>query len=656
MKLGGLSSRRGNYNDHYTKNKRRIRIFVVLGIGIIAVVAFLLSLKGMLFSEAEAKLLEYTKLSADYVKTSEAGKKFMEESWVLGELAVIPGAKNPSYFHGNAYSYIVTIRGDVVGALSESGKDSLLTHGNNVIHSIETWDDTNFYQEVIDKKGLVELTKLISGEKYYVAFLSPGWLEAGYIISLVPYQEINQEIQSVLKVAIVIVLFSFLAVILAFFYSILYRNRMKKQRMDMGGVDKITGLPSPLIHKKKVKEKVIKGKESYAYVTFIIERFDLIYELSGKQYCEKLLKQIAVKIQSRLTEGELLTRYHNDEFGMLLEYSGELALRKRLVKMLKYAGDLPQEENNFCSITFQCGACVMKKGMEVKELIEHAKQARDNGANGYTPNIEIYNEMHGKGEPPKRADITNALLQNEFLVFLQPILQLDTNKIAGAEALVRWNHKVNGILPPNVFLPMLEEDGSIVRLDMYVLEEVCEYLKDWMDKGRAVVPISVNLSKRHLERPDFLTELVEIVDYYKIPHDLLEFEFSESTLYDSMSLMKMTVEKLGELGFHTAIDKFGAGFSSLQLLKELPIHVLKMDKNLIMGLEDSEFSNQDKTIVMHILSFAKSRNLTVVAEGVETKEQQDVLLDQQFDMLQGFYYQKPMPSEEFEQLLDSSET
>lgn len=339
---------------------------------------------------------------------------------------------------------------------------------------------------------------------------------------------------------------------------------------------------------------------------------------------------------------------------MLLEYQGELALRNRLVRLLKYAGDLPQEDNNFCSITFQCGVCELREGMEVKDIIRNARQVRNYGVNGYTANIEFYNEKEEEREEPKIEDITNALIQNEFLVFLQPILKLDTNEIAGAEALVRWNHKMNGILAPNVFLPMLEEDGSIVKLDMYVLEEVCEYLKDWMDKGRKVVPISVNLSGKNLNRADFLTELIGIVDYYKIPHELLELEFSEASVYKSMELMKITIQKLSDLGFHIAIDKFGAGFSSLQLLKELPIHVLKIDKKLIMDLEDSEFSNQENTIVMHILSFAKARNLTVVAKGVETKEQQNVLINQQFDMLQGFYYQKPMPSEQFEKLLDSS--
>ena len=654
MKLGGLSSRRGYYDDYYTRNKRSIRIFVILAIGIISVVAFLMSLKGMLLTEAETKLLEYTRISGDYIKTSEAGKQFMDENWVSGELTIIPGAKNPSYFHGNAHSYVVTLEGKVIGALSKSGMTALSNYGSTVIHSVRNLSDTQFYQDVIERKGLVELLKVESGEKYYIAFTSPSWLENGYMISIVPYQEIHQEILAVWKMAIVIVLFSFLAIVLAFSYSILHRNRIKKQSTDMGEADKITGLPSPLIHKKKVKDRITRGNVAFAYVSFIIENYDIIYQLSGKQYCEKLLKQIADKIQSELTEGELLTRYHDDEFGMLLEYQGELALRNRLVRLLKYAGDLPQEDNNFCSITFQCGVCELREGMEVKDIIRNARQVRNYGVNGYTANIEFYNEKEEELEEPKIEDITNALIHNEFLVFLQPILKLDTNEIAGAEALVRWNHKMNGILAPNVFLPMLEEDGSIVKLDMYVLEEVCEYLKDWMDKGRKVVPISVNLSGKNLNRADFLTELIGIVDYYKIPHELLELEFSEASVYKSMELMKITIQKLSDLGFHIAIDKFGAGFSSLQLLKELPIHVLKIDKKLIMDLEDSEFSNQENTIVMHILSFAKARNLTVVAKGVETKEQQNVLINQQFDMLQGFYYQKPMPSEQFEKLLDSS--
>lgn len=652
MKLDDLQNRRDYDEDRHVYKKRRIRILIILGIGIALVTAFFLSLKGMLTTEVETKLLEYATQGAEYIKTSEAGKQFMQDTWENGTFTVIKGAKKPPYFHGNAYCFVTTTDGRILGSLSEDGKDILNSYAELAFNSAGVWKDSRFYEEVVEQKGIVELIKVYTGEKYYMAFLSPSWLEEGYLISIIPYEEIQREIHSVFQMAIIIVLFAGLAVILAFTYSVLHRNRIKKQLTDLGEVDYVTGLPGPVIHKRKVKEKLAKGKGCYAYVSFCIDNYDFIYELSGKQYCDKLLSQIAHNIQERLHEGELLTRFQNDEFGMLLEFPGELALRQRIIKLFKTASELLPEENNFCSIHFLSGVCIARKGLDIKELINSAKKARENSLSGYAATIEFFHPEEKKH--PKSEEIENALSQNEFLVFLQPILSLQTGVMAGAEALVRWNHKENGLLTPNVFLPILEGSGAVTKLDFYVLEEVCEYLKAWIEKEKKVVPISINLSGKHLENENFNKELMEIVECYQIPHELLEFEFSESSVYANLDCLMITLESLREQGFLIAIDKFGAGFSSLQLLKKLPIDALKIDKKLIMDLDDSEFSNQDKTIVMHILSFAKERNLTVIAEGVETQKQQSALKEQEVELLQGYYYQKPMPAEEFELLLEST--
>ena len=240
----------------------------------------------------------------------------------------------------------------------------------------------------------------------------------------------------------------------------------------------------------------------------------------------------------------------------------------------------------------------------------------------------------------------------EFLVYYQPKVSLDGRNIAGAEALSRWYH--NGrLISPADFIPVLEQGRDICKLDFYVLDKVCRDIRRWLDTGRNVVRISVNLSRRHLSDMDLLDRIVKIIDKHNVPHELIEIELTETTTDVEFKDLKRTISGLQQTGISTSVDDFGIGYSSLNLIKELPWNVLKLDKSL---LPDKNNNNDEQKGIMfkYIVAMAQEMGLECIAEGVETKEHVDLLTSNSCKLAQGYYFDKPLPVEEFETRLDAN--
>jgi EAL domain-containing protein (putative c-di-GMP-specific phosphodiesterase class I) len=254
----------------------------------------------------------------------------------------------------------------------------------------------------------------------------------------------------------------------------------------------------------------------------------------------------------------------------------------------------------------------------------------------------------------REIEITNsmdqALKNGEFIVYLQPKIELSGNTLVGAEALVRWKKSDNSLMPPNDFIPLFEKNGFVVYLDFYVYEEVCKKLRSWLDNGLSVVPISLNVSRIHLHDDDFVGELEKLVDRYEIPHHLLELELTESIFLNNTEEALNVMRKLQNIGFVVSIDDFGAGYSSLNLLKDMATDVIKLDKEFF---GQGEMQKEEQIIVSSIISMAKQLNMKVLSEGVETKKQSDFLKSVCCDMAQGFLFAKPMPVLDFEKIMAS---
>lgn len=217
----------------------------------------------------------------------------------------------------------------------------------------------------------------------------------------------------------------------------------------------------------------------------------------------------------------------------------------------------------------------------------------------------------------------------------------------GAEALVRWIHPVKGLIPPGQFIPLFEKNGFILKLEPYLWEEVCKNLKKWKDEGKKLVPISVNVSRLHLYNPGLQDIICGLADQYGIPRSILELELTESMFFEDMSNLSRVLNQLKVEGFTLDMDDFGSGYSSLNMLKNIPIDVLKIDREFF---NETVATDKGKTVIKYTVAMAHELSMSVVAEGVETEVQAKFLLDVGCHVAQGFYFSKPMPTEEFERV------
>lgn len=244
----------------------------------------------------------------------------------------------------------------------------------------------------------------------------------------------------------------------------------------------------------------------------------------------------------------------------------------------------------------------------------------------------------------------NAIENEEYHVFYQPKVNINTGEIVGAEALCRW-FRDGRIIPPMEFIPILEQGLEVCKLDFYMLDHVCRDLRRWLDEGRNAVRVSVNFSRKHMVDIDLLEHILEIVDRNNVPHEYVEIELTETTTDIEFSDLKRTVRGLQQAGICTSVDDFGMGYSSLNLIKEIPWNVMKVDKNFIPDDENSDASASD--IMFHyVVGMARALGLECIAEGVETPAQVRALRQNKCDLAQGFLFDKPLPVEEFEERLD----
>ena len=264
------------------------------------------------------------------------------------------------------------------------------------------------------------------------------------------------------------------------------------------------------------------------------------------------------------------------------------------------------------------------------------------------------NPCHKAGTMGKKnADEMLFWTNEEFKVFYQPKTQLNNYQLAGAEALCRWFR--NGkVISPGEFIPVLEGSKAICTLDFYMLDHVCRDIRRWLDEGREAVKVSVNLSRLHLGDEDLLESILRIIDKYKVPHHFIEIELTETTTDVDYKELKKIVYGLREQDISTSVDDFGVGYSSLNLIREMPWNVLKIDKSFLPTQEEEDKDPSKVKMLRHIITMSQDLGLECIVEGVETAEQVKLLKDCKCYLAQGFYFDRPLPVKEFEQKLESA--
>ncbi len=393
------------------------------------------------------------------------------------------------------------------------------------------------------------------------------------------------------------------------------------------------------------------GVKDYGFVHFDIKDFNMINELYNHQIANEVLIRVTQNIEAHKDWIYFGARCDNDNFALMIKDMPEDVVREKLTDFFDEISRLEYDPSY--RVYYRCGVVNMRTAMNTGCIVaDCAKLAQSMGTGINNTEINFYtNEMHEDVLWGKHLKVylDTAIQANEFLVYLQPKIDIHNECICGAEALVRWNYKHRELLAPFRFIPYFEADGSIIKVDDVVLHRVCAKLKEWKEKGQRLYPVSVNLSQKHLEQPRLVSHLTGIVDSYGVDHALIEFELTESATTSNQSYLVFVMNELRRRGFRISMDDFGTGYSSFALLNEMPLDTLKIDKSFVDLLAEDEDSNKIKIILHHIISMAREMGVSCVAEGTEEYKQVITLRELGCEVVQGYYFSKPLPIREFEE-------
>lgn len=301
-----------------------------------------------------------------------------------------------------------------------------------------------------------------------------------------------------------------------------------------------------------------------------------------------------------------------------------------------------------------CGVYVIKdRTMDVSEMYDRAFLAAKNCKGKFVESVAYYDDSMIENMRQEQFiinEVNKAIDEEQFEVFLQPKINLVTDKSYGAEALVRWKHPDRGMISPGEFIPVYERNGIIGRLDQYMWRHVCMLLRRWLDEGKNPNPISVNVSRVNIYNPHLVEILKKLITEYRIPAGLLNLELTESAFMEDQALVMKTMSRLHDIGFKIMMDDFGSGYSSLNVLKDMEVDYLKVDMKFLQ--QSQKFNSKGEKVITSVIRMAKWLHLPSIVEGVETLEQVDFLKCIGCEYAQGFFYAKPMPIEEYEAFLE----
>lgn len=429
------------------------------------------------------------------------------------------------------------------------------------------------------------------------------------------------------------------------------RNAIDKSRMIMSERDPVTGLYSKLKFYQSVRKMLTDATgETFAFVRFDIDRFKMINSFYGIKEGDNVLRSIASELRRISTAFEkfIYGRLENDIFAVCMPYKEENidllanALQINLKKL-----------NKDYNIKVSCGVYIINDyNMDVSEMYDRAFLAAKSCKGKFVQNIAYYDESmieNMKQEQYIINEVNRALEEEQFEVYLQPKINLMTDRSYGAEALVRWRHPEKGMISPGEFIPIYERNGIIGRLDLYMWRHVCMILRRWLDEGQNPNPISVNVSRVNIYNPHLVEILKNLITEFQIPPYLLNLELTESAFMEDQELVMKTMSRLHQIGFKIMMDDFGSGYSSLNVLKDMEVDYLKVDMKFLQ--QDQEFNGKGEKVLTSVVRMAKWLHLPSIVEGVETLEQVDFLKCIGCEYAQGYYYAKPMPVEEYENFL-----
>lgn len=409
--------------------------------------------------------------------------------------------------------------------------------------------------------------------------------------------------------------------------------------------DKLTGLYSKNFFYRKANELISENpNKKYSIICTNIENFKLYNDIFGLKKGDELLRNIADNIRKHAHKNTICGRYEADRFLLIREREQEKHDRE-----LFFNTQIPLIDNN---VILKWGIYeINDKSISIEQSCDRALLAVDSIKGQYNIHFALYDDVMREKMIREKAitDVMEkAIEENQFIVYLQPKYDLNNDTMAGAEALVRWIHPTWGFMSPAEFIPLFEKNGFITSLDLYVWERALQYLQEFKLKGYPMLPISVNVSRADIYQTDIVKKLLDLTKKYDIEPKYLHLEITETAYAEDPGKIIETVEILKAHGFILEMDDFGSGYSSLNMLNDMKLDILKLDTMFIQSEMSKPIS---RSILRFIINLAHWMGLTVVAEGVETADQVQRLRNISCDYVQGYFFSRPIPKADFEELL-----
>lgn len=508
----------------------------------------------------------------------------------------------------------------------------------------QTKDKTSYY------------TIKINNTSYYI-ILSPAGVDNVNILMIDKERNISGPLYQnmIVTQGIGIVL-----VLLTVFFIVLGYLKVKgnyKELVNLAYYDSLTGAYNMPKFKGMFKEKI--KFEKCCIAVLDIRNFKFINEIFGEEQSNKLLCHMANVIDENLNNDEFFCREVADRFFIFMKKEDLEKLSDRISNIMHEISQMKLSVHKSYPIVVYCGAAVIKtdnkiniQEFETKVMFALRQAKAYQEIYGIKNKICFYDhEVHKKEQLQNyiESHMEQALVDNEFKLFLQPKTDLKNNSLSGAEALVRWTTNEGKMIFPDEFIPLFEENGFCAKLDLYMFEKVCKKLREWTDKGVKVLPISVNQSKLLFYEDDYVKKLTQITDKYKISPKLLTLEIIEGLALGDSDTLNKRVGELKEKGFRISMDDFGSGYSSLNTLGKIDIDELKIDRGFLLEASKPD-GHRQRIILEQIITLARKMNISTVVEGVETIENENMIKTLGCDFGQGYFYNKPIKVDEFEKL------
>lgn len=560
-----------------------------------------------------------------------------------------------SSFDDAAYSYIVDKSGR---GIIQSSSDYADEFGYNIVHTLQNNNPTSEKEistllESMDQEENGHFEFSVNGIQKYLIYTKIG-MEDWYLFTFVPVQAVSAQsnllLQSTLAITalIMLVFFIFILIIIISF------SRNKKRLEQLAYVDPLTKGFTIQKFNEVAKECFSQSEENMAIVYVNVEKFKILNAQFGRTICDEIILSIHNGLSSMLHEDEYIGHLTADNFIMLVKFDTKELVAQRLYEWcLCIQEHIKKSMDALPLFVMEYGIYIIENNkIPLEDMMDSAKVSLKDNIFSHKKDDYLHYAFYDDAtkarmlkEKHLEDQMERALRENEFQVYLQPKYDVKSNHIGGAEALVRWLSP-QGMIYPDEFIPLFEKNGFVVKIDLWMFEQVCSLLQNWMDEGKELIKISVNCSRAHLKNPDFLDSYEEIYKKYRVPSKYLELEFTENMVLEDTHLLTKLIDKIHELGFGCSVDDFGSGYSSLNLLQEIRVDTLKLDRIFFKHAFEDDI--RTTAIIKCVLEMAKSLQMLTVAEGIEEWQQVEILKTMGCDFIQGYVYAKPMPVDEFE--------